>query len=804
MASKPTYEELEQRTIELEQTLAKHHGLEKRLQESEARFHHFYENSPVPYQSCDKNGFIVTVNPAWLNLLGYREDEVVSRWFGDFLPEKMKKKYKELFSKIKTLGTLSGVEFELISKDGTLKTVSFESRISCDETGRYKQTHCIFTDITKQKRAEKALQKNLERYKLATSAGKTGVWDLNLETGEIYLDPILRELSGYKDSEIPDTTEDWIHVLHPDIRESAKKEAQAIFDGEKTEYRAERHIIRKDGSKQWFLTIGDVIKDEAKPIRVLGTSTEITQRKNAEEALRKSEEQYRLLADNVTDNIWILSLSDFRILYTSPSIKKILGYSDEEMMQREGMATLTPESREVMTKILFEELDRDDQEDIAPDRHRTLEIEQICKDGSRIWTEITASLLRDKKGRPDRLLGVTRNITERRLVETEKKKLETLLRQAQKMESLGTLAGGIAHDFNNTLAAIINYTELSLIQNENNSVLHSNLEQILQAVKHGKELIKQILTFTRQTDQKAAPVDIRLIITDMLKLLRASLPSTIKIQKSIQVKSGMTLANQTQLHQVLMNLCSNAAYAMRKKGGTLKINLTEKNLKAEDIIHNPELKQGAYLKLTVSDTGQGIDQSDIDRIFDPFFTTKGPGEGTGIGLSVVHGIIKKHHGTISVTSNSGEGTTFHVLLPEIAEKDKTIADILKPVSKKNRGLRILFVDDQNIIAESGKQMLEHLGYNVVAHTSSIKALETFRTQPTEFDLVITDMTMPNLTGMSLSERLLQIRSDIPIILCTGFNEQINTQKAQDIGIKIMLLKPISANELTDTIDKILG
>ncbi len=407
-------------------------------------------------------------------------------------------------------------------------------------------------------------------------------------------------------------------------------------------------------------------------------------------------------------------------------------------------------------------------------------------------------------GKAQFFANVSRDITERKRAEGDKDKLQEQLRQAQKMEAIGTLAGGVAHDFNNTLAGIMAYTELSLLQNQENTILHSNLEKVLQAAERGKALVKQILAFARPAIQEYKPLDIGLAVAETHKFLRSALPATIEIRYNLQVKSGTISADPIQIQQVLVNLCFNAAYAMRDKAGVLEINLTEENLDPKDMVTYPELKPGAYLRLTISDTGHGIDQENIDRIFDPFFTTKEAGEGAGMGLSIVHGIIKNHDGAIRVESTPGKGSTFEILLPRAKEKSPSITDIFQPVSMAEKGTRILFVDDEEDIVTTGKQMLEHFGYKVIARSSSKEALESFRAHRDEIDLVISDMTMPDMTGVDLSKELLHIRPDIPIIVCTGFSERINPKKAKEKGIREMLMKPFSANELIDTIDKVLA
>ena len=375
------------------------------------------------------------------------------------------------------------------------------------------------------------------------------------------------------------------------------------------------------------------------------------------------------------------------------------------------------------------------------------------------------------------------------------------LRQAQKMEAIGTLTGGITHDFNNILAAIIGYTDLAIIDIPDGSKARYNLLEAKKAIRRAKELVNQILTFSRQSEQKLIPVKISIIIKEALKLLRASLPTTIEIHKHIERDTGTIKADPTQVHQVLMNLCTNAGHAMRENGGgILDVRLRNVSISKKSEI---DLDPGLYVKLTVSDTGYGITPDVLERIFDPYFTTKEKGEGTGLGLSLVHGIVKDHDGNITVETEPEKGTTFHVFFPRIEEAEKG-ADKVAEESLPNGQEHILFIDDEFALVDIGKQMLENLGYKVTTKTDSLEALKLFQEQPHEFDLVITDMTMPNMTGEKLAKELMRIRPDVPIILCSGFSEQMTEDDAKEIGIKEFAMKPLVMEDLAKTIRKILN
>ena len=368
------------------------------------------------------------------------------------------------------------------------------------------------------------------------------------------------------------------------------------------------------------------------------------------------------------------------------------------------------------------------------------------------------------------------------------------------MEAIGTLAGGIAHDFNNILSVIIGYTEIAKGKGVNPDI-ESYLENVLNAGDRAKSLVKQILTYSRRTDQEKKLLDMSIIVKEAVKLLRATIPSTIEIQQVIEHSLRSVVADPTQIHQVLINLCANAAHAMRGKGGVLGITLQNFDL-PESASISSDLHPGAYVRLDVSDTGTGIEPENLHRIFDPFFTTKGKDEGTGLGLSVVYGIVKGCRGTIMVQSDPGKGTTFSVYLPAI---ENTAGKVKERAGQVPRGTeRILFVDDETDLAQMCREMLEALGYNVIAMTSSSKALDRFESDPGNFDLVITDMTMPGMTGVDLAKELLRIRPDIPIILCTGFSETVTEEKARQLGIREFLTKPVSLQDLAVAIRRVLG
>jgi CheY-like chemotaxis protein len=426
-------------------------------------------------------------------------------------------------------------------------------------------------------------------------------------------------------------------------------------------------------------------------------------------------------------------------------------------------------------------------------------------------TELTArvnSLLK-VKAYHDHLLNYQKELEAEVARRTEKLELEFMKRQeaesqliqAQKMEAIGTLAGGIAHDFNNILSAIMGYIELALLDVGESTDLNRYLQQVLIAVNRAKGLVDQILTFSRQAERELKPVKLKPILKEVFKMLRALLPATIEMQQDISSES-LVLADPTQIHQLIINLCTNAAHAMDDKGGTLEVKLSDVQLGASATDRQPGLRPGKFIELTVSDTGHGMTPEVMGRIFDPFFTTKEKGKGTGIGLSAVHGIIKSHGGGITVTSEPDSGSIFRVLLPviekEVAENNLDQAKIL------TGNECILFIDDEPMIANVGKLLLERLGYCVETCTGSLEALEQFRAQPDKFDLIVCDLNMPKMTGKELAAKFREIRSEIPIILCTGYSADDYELKDKKLGINAVVLKPMAMAETAKVIQKVLG
>jgi PAS domain S-box-containing protein len=519
---------------------------------------------------------------------------------------------------------------------------------------------------------------------------------------------------------------------------------------------------------------------------------EEARRKQAEAALRESEERLRIFIEHAPAS---LAMFDRNMRYLSVS--------------RRWLADYRPKDRDLIGLSHY---------DVFPDipehwkiaHRRALDGEVVRAESDRLqwaggsvkWLRWEARPWRDQTGEIAGIVIFSEDITERKQLEEDRARVEVQLRQAQKMEALGTLAGGIAHDFNNILAIIIGFTELIISGPKGNLKVVPELQQVLKAAYRAKDLVQQILAFSRMSEPEKIPVQAGPIVKEAMKMLRASLPVTIDFKVNID-STALVLGDASQIHQVIMNLCTNAGCAMRDHGGELSVNLVDASLEPESIPLHSGLKPGPYVLLSVKDTGHGIAAADLERIFDPFFTTKKKGEGTGLGLSVVHGIVKRHGGAIEVESLPGKGASFQVYLPavETAQAMAPVDAAALPYGQE----RILLVEDEPALATAMKQMLERLGYRVDERTSSVDALSTFLShgEDNSYDLVISDMTMPRLTGLDFARELLKLRPGLPILLCTGFSEKINAGEAKQLGIKGVLMKPVTIRELAVTVRTVL-
>ena len=559
-------------------------------------------------------------------------------------------------------------------------------------------------------------------------------------------------------------------------------------------------VIRKQDGEEVLLEYNNsLIKDPyGRPTGVRGIARNITEQHTTRKALKKSEEKYRNIIDSIQDVYYEVDLAG-KITFFNSAALNLLGYTAKELMAKNYRDVAHKDDKKTMFET-FHYVYRTGKPLKAFDWRLVKADNTVCH------VEASVALHLDKNNNPQGFLGILRDLTDRIEGEKRRRELENQLNQAQKLESIGTLAGGIAHDFNNILFPIIGYTEMTMEELPVDSPLQENMKKVLKSASRAKAMVQQILAFSRQrADEHSEPVHIAQFIKEIVKLLRSTFPSTISIEDHIAKETGRIAINLSSFHQVIMNLCTNALHAMEDMStGKLSITAEQIRITQTDIGRYPNLTTGDYVRIRIADTGEGIPPESIGKIFEPYFTTKPQDKGTGLGLSVSYGIIKNAGGIITVNSVPGEGAQFDILLPVMDEQETVPAQNNGYFSSLPTGKEhILLVDDEHRIVELEKQMIESLGYKVFSRTSSIEALEAFKFDPHKFDIVITDQTMPNMTGKELAKAILDIRPDIPIIICTGFSEKVTLEKTKHIGIKAILAKPIPKTDMAITIRRVL-
>jgi PAS domain S-box-containing protein len=834
---KPTYDELIERISTLEKEIAARTDGNASMK-AKYDFQAFTEHSPNMI-FINKGGRVVYVNQRCVETMGYSRDEFYAPEF-DFMtliaPESAQL-IRSNFKRHLAGEDIETYEYSLLNKaDRKIEAIITTSLIDFDGA---RAILGIVTDITDRKRAEEELQYRLKFQRLITAISGRFI---NLYPAQIddEIDLTLRQIGVFADADrsyvfqfsddlkavscthewctdqiepaierIQDASVDtfpWILKKHlqgemVSIPRVYDLPPEAVKEKQEFEHQGIQSMLAVPmiGSNRVMGFIGlDSVKEEkmwasdtSSLLKIVGqVFANALENKKTRQALQESEERLRIVFETFPDPVTIIQAEDGRCIDVNSAFTRVTGWTYDEVVGKTA-ADLDiwhdPQQRGKLTAGIAEH-----------GRVQNLETQFRLKDGRLITALISAVLiiLHDKP----HILTITRDISELKAAQQEREQLKTRLIQAQKMEAIGTLAGGIAHDFNNILGAIIGYAEMALYDTQKGSMEHYNIEQVLKAGHRAKDLVKQILAFSRKSEQDKKIILLPPIIKEVLKLLRASLPTTIEIETHIEPSLDAIFADPTQIHQVMMNLCTNSAHAMADKGGRLKINLQNANLDAKTAGF-ADLDPGPYVKLSISDTGCGMDAATMQRIFDPYFTTKEQDKGTGMGLAVVHGIVKGHGGGICVQSAVGEGTCFDIFFPVIRKKIISKTEEIKALPTGNE--TILFIDDEQPLIELGKNMLKKLGYRVETRTLPMEAIQVFEDAPDKFDLVISDMTMPTMTGVNLAKQLMKIRPEIPVIICTGYSEQIDETRAKQLGIKGFLMKPFTIRELSKTVRKVL-
>jgi len=643
-----------------------------------------------------------------------------------------------------------------------------------------------------------------ERYALtAEQAGEiaiAGHWEWNVQSGELRIDQQWAAIAGYALEElVPMTLERWKQQLHPDDRELAIKYLEEQLAGKSGLLELTIRVRHKCGSWVNVLDRGKALHFDlnGKPLSIAGSRQAINSAKTESSLpMEKSALELRALIENIPGTIYRIDTSGTITLLSSPP------------------AFLKESSVEQGVTPLFDTLSMvhpDDRQMVAKTYNQLKSTPQSVKITYRVVTEQNAiRWIEDQKtstfsdnGTFKSIDGILFDITDRVAAVEETRRLESQVRKSQRLETIGTLAGGIAHDFNNILTPILGYAEMGLGSMEEDEPMYEFFTEIMQAAERAQKLVSQILTFSRAQDGKPSAVSIQDIIGEALKLLRPSLPSTISIEQHIDPACRSVLADPSQIHQVIINLCTNAFHAMEHTGGTLTISLKEIQPGEEQAASLPHLLESDYVRLTISDTGHGMDEATMERIFEPFFTTKSVEKGTGLGLSVVHGIVNGAGGQIVAESSQGEGSTFHVYLPVI-QANSALKTPQKPQINEQKA-KILFVDDEPAAVQMMTIMMQKLGYTIHAVKSPVEALERFRENPEQYDLVITDLTMPEMTGTQLAGELHKLMPSVPIILMTGYGKVTDHDTPLNhYGINRLLTKPVKLVQLASTVNEVLN
>jgi PAS domain S-box-containing protein len=751
--------------------------------ESDAIYKKLYENNPCPMWVYDLETLrFLAVNKAAVRHYGYTREEFLKMTIKDIRPPEDVPALLDNISQVSKGFDDAGIwrhtlkEETVIYVEITSHTLNFEGR---------KAKFVLANDVTQRIETEQSLSESEERYRIISELTSDFAYAFRVEPdGKLTSDWVtgaMARITGFTAEELA-AEGGWEAMVFPEDISIPLGQLKTLLGGKTSivEYR----IIHKNGETRWMRDYGiPVWSDETNRVtQIYGAVQDIN-----EKELQESEERYKTLTNNLSVGIYRNTPgARGSFIEANPAIVKMFGFSNRSEFLSVAVSELyqNPDDRKKFNKIMLQN---------GYARNEELNLKK--KDGSPFIASVSVVGVKDESGQIKFYDGMIEDVSER-------KHLESQLQQSQKMEAIGTLAGGIAHDFNNILAAILGYTELAILDLPEDLNARQNLELSLKSAYRARDLVSQILAFSRQGETELKPVQIDPLISEALKMLRATLPASIEIHQLIEKDAGYINADPTQIHQVLLNLSTNASYAMRDEGGILDISLSSVDLDEDTSKLHSNLQTGPYLKLSVGDTGQGMDPKVVDRIFDPYFTTKEKGEGTGLGLAVVHGIVKSHGGVLSIQSQPKKGTTFHLFFPII--KGRTESQISAEEPLQNGRGRILFIDDEEVIADLGKKMLMKLGYEVEALTSSPEALALFQKQPDHFDLVMTDMTMPKMTGEKLAKEIMTIRPDIPIILCTGYSEQITEEKAKILGIKEFAMKPIRIHDIATTIRKVLG
>ncbi|MDA3894553.1 MAG: PAS domain S-box protein, partial [Desulfobacteraceae bacterium] len=711
---------------------------------------------------------LIQTNLSLKKAYGLNPDDLVKMNLRDLVSERYRDQIKDYLKSIIEKGKDNGF-MNVQTKDGRRIIIEYNNTLISNESGpEYVQGSG--KDITERLNNEQALKESEERYKALFDRSLDCIFIHDNRGNFIDANDAALKVLGYNREEM--LSVNFVSLLSEDQFPLTLQVLEELKESDQQKKPVEYRLKHKNGGYVDIEAQSSVIYRHGKPYAIQGIARDITQRKQAEVKIKESEEKYRNILENIDDGYFEVDIFG-NFIFFNDSMCRILGYPKDELMGMNNREYMDEKNAKKIYQV-YNEIYR------TGIPAKVLDWKFIRKDGSGCFAETVVSLITDSNDKRIGFRGIARDVTNR-------KQLEAQLQQAQKMEAIGTLAGGISHDFNNILSSIIGFTELALDDVEKGTPLEENLQEVFTAGIRAKDLIGQILTLSRHSAMEFKPILINSVVKETVKMLRSTIPTSINFQGNICDRQLVVHADPTQIQQVIINLATNAKHAMSETGGVLMIDVDPVSF--DESTENINLIPGNYARITVSDTGTGVNKDHLEKIFEPYFTTKAAGEGSGLGLSVVHGIVKSHKGDIAVCSEPGKGTKVHVCLPlsehQSIEFPATTAEPLL------RGTEhILIVDDEPSIVKMQQRSLERLGYSVTTRTSSVNALETFCATPDKYVLVITDMTMPDMTGDKLADEIKKIRPDVPVILCTGFSDNIKIRTGPDLQIDEFISKPI--------------
>jgi len=693
------------------------------------------------------------------------------------------------------------IELRLRQPDGEYRWARVRGVLVRNAQGRPHRMAGSIADIDARRRAEDALRESEGRFALAVAGSNDGIIDWDIVNDRMFSSLRAMSIAGVDSQQTLRTRAQWLDLLkvHPDDRARFDEDVNQHLQGRTPVREGDYRMRHPNGDYRWVRVRGTCVRDTAgRAVRWAGSLSDIDDQKRTEHALRQSEERYSLAVAGSNEGLWDWDLrSD--MLFLSPRAQSLMGRAPGQPLRprREWieLSTYHPEDIDRVRRAIALHLRGD-----TP--HFQVEYRLRHASGEWRWYRQRGLAVRREDGTPYRLAGSMEDITDRHLAQAERDRLEVQLRRAQKLEAIGTLAGGIAHDFNNILAAILGYGEMAQKEAAEGTAHRRHIDAAVNAGLRAKSLVGRILAFSRSGVGERVPVHVRSVVMEALELVEASLPHCVQLVRSVETGDVALLGDPTQIHQVVMNLCANALQAMGTHGGVLSVAVDTVELNQSLVVATSTLPPGNYVRLRVSDTGVGMAPQVLERIFDPFFTTKEVGVGTGLGLSLVHGIVTDLGGGIEVKSEQGLGACFTVYLPwqQLVQPLRAVDESVPAGS----GETVLLVDDEEALVRMGEETMAELGYEPVGFTSSVAALESFRADPGRFQIVVTDEAMPEMTGSELAKAIREIRADIPIVLVSGYVTPALSARARAAGVREVLSKPLVARDVARSLASALA